>query len=175
MTMQQGYLGLGSNLGKPVQNLLSAFRQIARAPGIRLTACSGLYRSPPWGLTRQPEFVNAVARIDTSLDADVLLERLLSIESALGRQRTGDRWGPRVIDVDLLLLDDLVIDSETLQVPHPRMHLRAFVLLPLLELLPDCNIPGIGRAEQCLQSLTPEEVNGITLIESSGPGLLVNQ
>jgi 2-amino-4-hydroxy-6-hydroxymethyldihydropteridine diphosphokinase len=161
MKLQRCFIGLGSNLGEPLENLRTAVKLLRQSPGIELTGCSTYYRSTAWGRTGQPEFVNAVARIETALAPESLLAVLLEIEAAMGRKRSGDRWGPRLIDLDLLLVDDLTVSSPSLDVPHPLMHKRAFVLVPLLELAPGCVIPGEGRADQCLHGLDVREVEGI--------------
>ena len=159
-------IGLGSNLGDPVANLRSALNRIGSLEGVSLSGCSSFYHSPPWGRTDQPEFVNAVAASTTDLDPHALLERLLSIETTMGRQRDGSNWAPRSIDLDLLLVDKLMLTTDVLEIPHPLMHLRAFVLVPLLELLPECTIPGRGRADLCLQRLDTNEVDKIIAIGS---------
>ena len=128
---------------------------------------SGMYRSPPWGVTGQADFINAVAELDTSLQADELLAALLDIEKRLGRERTGPRWGPRCIDLDLLTYHDLIMNSSQLELPHPRMHLRAFVLVPVLELEPGFLIPGIGEARLELEKLNPREVDSVRPLAKS--------
>ena len=119
-------------------------------PGTRLVQASRLYRTPAWGVTAQPDFINAVALLDTGLSARALLEALLDIERVHGRVRVdGERWGPRTLDLDLLLHGDAIIDEAGLRVPHPHLHERAFALLPLLEAWPAAIIPGIGPAREC--------------------------
>lgn len=153
----RAFVGLGGNLdgplGTPADYVRSALTLLSEAQGIERVSVSRLYRSPPWGKTDQGEFVNAVAECRTKLGPATLLDTLLSIEARLGRQR-GEKWGPRVIDLDLLSYDDLVLDDEHLTVPHPLMHQRTFVLVPLLELDPDFVIPGRGRADECLSALS---------------------
>lgn len=119
----------------------------------RLSGRSSLYRSKPWGLGNQPDFVNAVVRLNTELSARHLLGELLAIERKAGRTRDGVRWGPRVIDLDLLVHGSEIHDEDGLQVPHPRMFERAFVLLPLLELEAELVVPGIGRIADRLASV----------------------
>ncbi len=174
MTIQRCYVGLGSNLGTAWENVQSAVGRIGQSVDINLTGCSKFYRSAPWGGIDQPDFVNAVASLDTSLGPHALLRRLLTIESDMGRRRRA-HWGSRIIDLDLLLQDDEIIATETLIIPHPLMHRRAFVLVPLLELAPDCRIPGKGRADRCLQSLDSYEVEGIIPIESGHAESLINE
>lgn len=128
---------------------------------------SRIYRSPPWGVTGQPDFVNAVLELGTSLRPDELLEIMLDVEIQLGRDRSGQRWGPRRIDLDLLTYQDLVMNSKQLELPHPRMHLRAFVLVPILELEPGFLIPGIGEARRELEKLGRQEVESVRPIENA--------
>ncbi|MGQ9476075.1 MAG: 2-amino-4-hydroxy-6-hydroxymethyldihydropteridine diphosphokinase [Actinomycetota bacterium] len=129
------YLGLGSNLGDRRENLLSALRKLDSIPGVKVLRVSSIYESEPWGLADQPDFLNLVALVATSLTPPEMLEACLEVERALGRVR-GVRWGPRVIDVDILLYDDIVWECEDLVIPHPRMGERDFVLVPLRELDP---------------------------------------
>ncbi|TKS54285.1 2-amino-4-hydroxy-6-hydroxymethyldihydropteridine diphosphokinase [Luteimonas yindakuii] len=146
-------IGLGANLGDPVATLRSAFDALAALPGTRLLAASPLYRSAAWGRQDQPPFVNAVARLHTRLEPDVLLEALLRIEAGHGRVRADDpalRWGPRLLDLDLLLYGARRIDTPGLRVPHPHLHERAFALRPLLDVWPDAAIPGLGPARDLL-------------------------
>ncbi len=143
------FIGLGSNLEDPPGQLQRALAAIAKLPDTQLLAQSSLYRSAPLGYPDQPDFVNAVANIATTLTPQVLLQALLQIEHQHGRERTF-RNAPRILDLDVLLYDDVQLHEPGLTIPHPQMHLRAFVLLPLLEIAPDSSIPGIGRAELAL-------------------------
>ena len=151
------YIGLGSNLENPVSQLQRAFVDLEGLPDTRLVARSSLYRSAPVGcpdhsdMSSQPDFVNAVAKIATSLSPQALLQALLHIEHQHGRQRTF-RNAPRTLDMDVLLYDDMQLHEQGLTIPHPQMHLRAFVLQPLLEIAPDVSIPGVGQAQRSLQS-----------------------
>ena len=138
------FVALGSNLDAPRDQVLRAFGELAALPGTALTARSRLYRSPPLGPADQPDYVNAVARLDTTLMPRALLDALLGIERAHGRRRDGGRWGPRTLDLDLLLHGDTVLDEPGLTLPHPGLTTRAFVLYPLAELAPDLGIPGAG-------------------------------
>ncbi|HWP01146.1 MAG TPA: 2-amino-4-hydroxy-6-hydroxymethyldihydropteridine diphosphokinase [Methylococcus sp.] len=138
------YLGLGGNLGDAVQTLRSARKAIGSSPGIRELACSSLYRSEPLGPSDQPEYVNAVMAVATSLEPLELLRTLQGIENAHGRVRTGERWGPRTLDLDILLYDEIILDSEELTIPHPGLAQREFVLYPLAEIAPDLYIPKLG-------------------------------
>ncbi len=129
------FIGLGANLGNCRRNLQDAV-DLLRSPEIRVCALSSCYRTPPLGPVAQPEFLNAVCRLATSLSPQQLMNRCLRIEERLGRQRR-ERWGPRTIDLDLLYFDQLVIDTPDLVIPHPRLHERRFVLVPLAELSPE--------------------------------------
>lgn len=147
------YIGLGSNLAEPrvqVENGLLALSGLAQT---RLLRRSRLYRSAPWGHADQPEFVNAVAQVDTALAPHGLLDALLAIERNAGRQRDATRWGPRVLDLDILAYDDVAIDEPGLHLPHPHLHERAFALMPLCELAPELQLPGRGRADELLARL----------------------
>jgi 2-amino-4-hydroxy-6-hydroxymethyldihydropteridine diphosphokinase len=139
------YVGLGSNLGGPAGQLEAAIERLGAIPDTRLVARSHLYRSAPYGGVEQPDFVNAVAAILTQLGPHALLEALLDVERAHGRKRDGVRWGPRVLDLDLLVYSTEIIDEPGLTVPHPGIAERNFVLLPLRDLAPDLWIPGLGR------------------------------
>jgi 2-amino-4-hydroxy-6-hydroxymethyldihydropteridine diphosphokinase len=148
------YIGLGSNLEDPRAQLTRAFEELAQIPRSRLVARSPLYRSAPMGPQDQPDYCNAVARLDTELDAAALLDALQTIEQAHHRQRTR-RWGPRTLDLDLLLYGDAVIADERLQVPHPHMAERAFVLYPLADIAADVLIPGKGSLADLLVTCPP--------------------
>ncbi len=150
MTQQLCFIGLGSNLGESVEQLRMALTDIEQLPGTRMLSCSSLYRSAPVGFLDQPDFVNAVAKVETNLTPQALLDALLQIEQHYGRERAFHN-APRTLDLDVLLYGDLQIHEHGLTVPHPQMHLRAFVLLPLLEIQPDCIIPAIGQAEYFMQ------------------------
>jgi 2-amino-4-hydroxy-6-hydroxymethyldihydropteridine diphosphokinase len=141
-----------------------------QAKGIELNRCSGFYRSAPWGNEDQDDFINAVAVLDTILQPGALLNVLLDAEQQMGRERSADRWGPRCIDLDLLTYEDLRLESPGLQLPHPRMQLRAFVLQPILELDPDFVIPGVGPAKTCLSELEPQHVEYIGSAEENLAG-----
>jgi 2-amino-4-hydroxy-6-hydroxymethyldihydropteridine diphosphokinase len=136
------YVGLGSNLDEPVAQVQRAFAALEALPQTRLVARSSLYRSPPMGPPDQPDYVNAVAALLTALPAADLLAALQSIEDAQGRRRDGPRWGPRTLDLDLLLYGELAVNSDRLVLPHPGLAERAFVLVPLLEVAPGLRIPG---------------------------------
>ena len=140
------FIGLGSNLDAPGRHVLSAFDELARLPLTRLVARSALYRSAPVGYPHQPDFINAVAQVATALDPHALLTALLALERRHGRRRDFAN-GPRTLDLDVLLYGDLVLAADDLTLPHPRIGERAFVLQPLVEIAPDCVIPGLGRAD----------------------------
>jgi len=145
----QVFIALGSNLGNPVSQIQQAFDELEQLPGIRLISHSSLYKSAPVGRLDQPDFINAVARIETTLAPHDLLNTLLGIEHRHGRVRESLN-APRTLDLDILMYDDLEWHNEELTLPHPRMSQRAFVLKPLMEIAPDCHIPGHGHVAQLL-------------------------
>ena len=151
------YVGLGSNLDRPRRQLLAAFDELAQLPQTRLAARSSFYRSAPLGHTAQPDFLNAVARLETGLAPEALLDALHAIERLHGRER---RFAdaPRTLDLDLLLYGEARIAGPRLKVPHPRMHERAFVLEPLLELDPQASVPGKGSAAGLLAACAAQRV-----------------
>jgi 2-amino-4-hydroxy-6-hydroxymethyldihydropteridine diphosphokinase len=153
--MTKAFIALGSNLDDPRAQVLRGFDALSRLPELQLLARSRLYRSAPWGVIEQPEFVNAAAEIETALAPRELLGALLGIERAAGRDRSGTRWGPRVLDLDLLLYGDLECDVPGLTLPHPHLHERAFVLLPLNDLAPDLAVPGRGPVRELLAQVDP--------------------
>ena len=142
--MTRAYIGLGANLGDREAMLRSALEQLGAEPGIDVMAVSKLRDTDPVGITDQPRFLNAAAAVETDLTARELLDRLLGIERRLGRTREAPRFGPRTIDLDLLLYGDEQIDDPGLEVPHPRLHERLFALEPLADLDPDLVVPGRG-------------------------------
>ena len=158
--MTLAYVGMGSNLGKPVEQLEQAFKDLGHIPQTALVKRSSLYRSKPLGYAEQPQFVNAVALLDTALAAAPLLEALQGIEARHGRSRSFPD-APRTLDLDLLLYGDAVMSEPGLVVPHPRMHLRAFVLKPLLEITPGVAIPAIGTAQAMLEQCGDQSVERI--------------
>ncbi len=145
------YVGLGSNLDDPPTQLARAFEALARIAHTRLLRHSRLYRSAPWGNTDQPAFVNAVAELASALAPSDFLAALLDIERVQGRRRDGERWGPRTLDLDLLLFGERQSTEPGLTLPHPRMAERAFVLVPLAELDTDLRIPGAGVVRDLLR------------------------
>jgi 2-amino-4-hydroxy-6-hydroxymethyldihydropteridine diphosphokinase len=136
------YIGLGANLGQPEVQLRSAFSALDALAHTHLQACSRLWRSPAWGPQPQPDYCNAAACVETTLTPRAILVELLGIERAHGRVRGSERYGPRTLDLDLLLYDEACIDEADLQVPHPRLAERAFVLLPLAEIAAQLRVPG---------------------------------
>jgi 2-amino-4-hydroxy-6-hydroxymethyldihydropteridine diphosphokinase len=148
-------IGLGSNLDDPRQQVLGAMHALGGVPHTRLLRQSRLYSTPPWGLAEQPWFVNAAATLETGLSAAALYAALKDLEDAVGRRRDGPRWGPRILDLDLLLYGDQVIDTPSLTVPHPRMRTRAFVLVPLAEIAGDWPLPAGGTVAEACAALDP--------------------
>ncbi|GAB3732864.1 2-amino-4-hydroxy-6-hydroxymethyldihydropteridine diphosphokinase [Luteimonas pelagia] len=157
-------IGLGANLGDAVATVRAAFDALDRLPGSRVVATSRLYRTPAWGLEAQPDFINAVAVLRTVLPPRDLLDGLLAIERAFGRDRATEagRWGPRVLDLDLLLHGDSVVHAPGLDVPHPHLHARAFALVPLVEAWPDATIPGVGPAREALAGMARDGIEALS-------------
>ena len=154
----QAYIGLGSNLADPAVQVRSGMAALASLAETRVEACSSLFRSAPVGLREQPDFINAVCRVRTSLAPAALMRNLLEIESAHGRVRAGAKGGPRSLDLDLLLYGNESIQSPELTLPHPRLHERAFVLYPLHELEPDLVIPRHGAVRDLLAGCAGQRV-----------------
>lgn len=154
MSMHVAYIGLGANLGQREKNLAAALTALERTRGIEVDAVSSLYETDPVGGPEdQPRYINAAARLRTELSPQRLLALLLQIEQSLGRRR-GVRWGPRPIDLDILMFDDQVIAEEGLTIPHPLMHERRFVMEPLAEIAPDLRHPTLGlTAREILESI----------------------
>lgn len=159
-TGSTAYVGLGSNLQQPQHQVLRAFEALSHLPRTQLLARSSLYRSAPVGKTDQPDFVNAVAALRTELTPDELLQALLQIEAQQGRVRSEPN-AARTLDLDLLLFDEQIIHEPGLDVPHPRMHKRAFVLMPLAELSPKLIIPGRGALAELLARVARQDVTRI--------------
>jgi len=151
--MTRAYIGLGSNQGEPVENIKKALKLIDGAKGIKITAVSSLYLTEPEGYEDQPWFYNCVAEIETGLSPQELLETLQHIENGLGRVRTV-RWGPRTIDLDILLYDLCLVNTEQLTIPHPRMEERAFVMVPLAEIAGGALFPDGRTVNQVTNLLT---------------------
>ncbi|QPC92763.1 2-amino-4-hydroxy-6-hydroxymethyldihydropteridine diphosphokinase [Mesorhizobium sp. INR15] len=162
------YLSLGGNLGHPAKSLGAALRMLDADDDTRVTAVSSLYRTPPWGKLDQPDFLNAAAEISTALAPRALLDLCLDAERKLKRVRE-ERWGPRLIDIDILVFGDQVIQETGLEVPHPRMLERAFVLTPLAEIAPSLVVGGRSMAER----LTAVDTAGIERLSSGRDWWLV--
>lgn len=146
-------IGLGGNLGDVRARLDAAIAAIDALPGVDVADRSRFYRTPPWGNTEQPDFINAAIAVDTTLPPTELLDALLATERAFGRVRDGERWGPRTLDLDLLAYGDATIHEDRLTVPHPRIPERAFVLLPLADIAIDTRLPGQGRVGDLLAAI----------------------
>ncbi|MBV7297872.1 2-amino-4-hydroxy-6-hydroxymethyldihydropteridine diphosphokinase [Enterovibrio paralichthyis] len=159
--MNRVYIAIGSNLGDPIRKAQDAIAALKLLPNSRFVATSSLYTSKPMGPSDQPDYVNAVASIDTELEPLDLLDHTQRIELEFGRERKKERWGPRTLDLDILLYGDLQLDSERLTVPHYGMKVREFVLYPLAEIAPDLQLPD-GTAVAELVAATDR--NGLTII-----------
>ena len=164
----QSYIGLGSNLDNPELQLDTALAALDGIHDTSLVRYSSFYRSIPLGPSDQPDFINAVALLDTHLTAGQLLSQSQLIENRQGRVRDGQRWGPRILDLDILLYGDQVIDEPQLTVPHPGIRYRNFVLMPLLELAPDLEIPGLGRVDELLDAVGCAGITKLNLERNAG-------
>lgn len=156
------YVGIGSNLAKPIAQVEQAFEELANIRQTALQACSPLYRSAPLGPPDQPDFINAVVLLDSTLIPDDLLHALQTIERAHGRIRS-QRWGPRTLDLDMLLYDQLQSDDPKLTLPHPGLHERLFVLQPLLDIAPSLVIPSLGSVRDLMAACPPLAIEAIKL------------
>jgi 2-amino-4-hydroxy-6-hydroxymethyldihydropteridine diphosphokinase len=155
------YIGLGSNLDQPIQQIKQALHTLAELPQTCVVTKSALYRSAPLGPQDQPDYVNAVAALQTQLSAQALLHGLQQIEQHQGRRRDGVKWGARTLDLDILLYADQIISSQNLVIPHPQMHNRSFVLYPLFAIAPDIVIPGKGKLSKLLETCPPDGLRKI--------------
>jgi 2-amino-4-hydroxy-6-hydroxymethyldihydropteridine diphosphokinase len=151
------YIGVGSNLGDSQQRVRAAFGSLGAMHNTRFIAKSRLYRTRPFGPVEQGDFINAVAGVLTQLTAHEVLTEIRAIEARAGRVRS-ERWGPRTLDLDLLVFGDQRIDSVELVVPHPGIAERGFVLAPLVDIAPTLNVPGVGRAEDLLRLLPDDGI-----------------
>ncbi|HEX5339625.1 MAG TPA: 2-amino-4-hydroxy-6-hydroxymethyldihydropteridine diphosphokinase [Gammaproteobacteria bacterium] len=156
--MVAAYVGLGSNQDDPVHQVRSAFEELTHLPATQLLARSPLYRSAPLGPPEQPDYINAVAKLETGLTAFALLAALQLVETAHGRIRGALRWGPRTLDLDLLLYGGATINTPALQVPHPGLPERGFVLYPLADIAPDLEVPGHGPVKALLAHCAGSEI-----------------
>jgi 2-amino-4-hydroxy-6-hydroxymethyldihydropteridine diphosphokinase len=157
------YVGLGSNLEDPLSQIRQALVDLESIPGTRVTARSSFYRTSPVGYLEQPDFINAVACVQTTLKPQALLAALLAIENRHGRRRAM-RNAPRTLDLDLLLYGDEARDLDGLSLPHPRLHERAFVLAPLAEIAPGAMVPGRGRVRDLLVRV---DCSGVSRIDAA--------
>lgn len=158
---QHVFIGLGANLHQPLQQLQTAVLALCQLPDTQLVAVSSLYGSKPMGPQDQPDYVNAVAQLVTSLSPHQLLDALQHIEQTQGRTRKAERWGPRTLDLDILLFGDLQLNDERLTVPHYGMHLREFVLYPLAEIAAELDVPTHGPLSSLLAKVP---LNGLTVL-----------
>jgi 2-amino-4-hydroxy-6-hydroxymethyldihydropteridine diphosphokinase len=156
--MNIAYVALGANLGDPAATIRAAFGALANLPESRVVHCSSLYRTAPVGNTEQPEFINAVAALETTLAPESLLDALFDIEARFGRIRA-EKNGPRTLDLDLLLYNNQQLNLPRLTLPHPRLHLRAFVLYPLAELAPNLQLPGRGSIAAWLPAVANQGIS----------------
>jgi 2-amino-4-hydroxy-6-hydroxymethyldihydropteridine diphosphokinase len=157
------YIGVGANIGNPAEQVRRAIDELASLPRTRLERVSSLYRTAPVGFIDQPDFVNAVAKVDTALAPRELLEALLDLENRHGRVREFPN-GPRTLDLDILLYGDVQLREPGLIVPHPRMHERAFAIVPLAEIAPDTVVPGRGRVDDLLRSV---DLSAVSKLEAA--------
>jgi 2-amino-4-hydroxy-6-hydroxymethyldihydropteridine diphosphokinase len=155
----RAFIGLGSNLDDPVAQVERALEALAALRDTRFVACSGLYQSEPMGPRDQPDYINAVAALDTRLGPHALLHALQAIETRQGRVRSGARWGPRTLDLDLLLYGMQHCHDAQLTVPHPGIQERPFVLYPLYEIAPDIDVPGLASLPELLAACAPRTVS----------------
>lgn len=164
MTLLRCYIGLGANLDDPLAQLQNAIQALKQIPDITVVAVSGFYGSKPMGPQDQPDYINAVAAIDTALTAEQLLDALQKVEQQHGRKRKAERWGPRTLDLDILLYGDQVIATERLTVPHYGLRVREFVLYPLYEIAPQLNLPDGTVLSSLLAQVSQ---NGLQKLHSS--------
>lgn len=163
MTVNVAYLSLGSNMGNKEDTLKQAVDLTSKIAGVKLLKKSGLYQTDPVGYVDQDLFLNAVIKVETTLTALELLRKLQDVENALGRKRT-IRWGPRTMDIDILLYNEEIYQEPDLIIPHPQMHNRHFVLVPLCEIEENIAIPGMGFVGDVLKDL--EDAEGISLVKN---------
>ena len=155
--MTLAYIALGSNLASPLEQVNAAVQALGEMPQSRIIAVSSFYRTPPLGPQDQPDYLNAAVVLDTALDAETLLDNTQRIELQQGRVRKAERWGPRTLDLDLMLFGNEIINTERLTVPHYDMKNRGFMLWPLFEVAPDLTFPDGTSLNAVLQSLNAEK------------------
>ena len=156
--MTLAYIAIGSNLASPLEQVNAAVQALGEIPQSKIVAVSSFYRTPPLGPQDQPDYLNAAVLLETALDAEALLDNTQRIELQQGRVRKAERWGPRTLDLDLLMHGDTIMAGAELTVPHPRMGERAFVLLPLLEIAPYVQLPGLGAARSFLPAVAGQAI-----------------
>ena len=158
----RAFVGMGGNIGDVANTLMEAIWALEALPQTSVRSQSDLYRSPPWGRADQAEFINAVVELQTRLAARVLLDSLIGIEEIFGRVRNLDeRWGPRTLDLDLLVYGDQIIQTPGLCIPHPHLHERGFVLVPLAQIAPKLDVPGQGRVADLLAAIDASNITAI--------------
>ena len=155
--MTLAYIAIGSNLASPLEQVNAAVQALTDIPQSRLVAVSAFYRTPPLGPQDQPDYLNAAVVLETALDAETLLDNTQRIELQQGRQRKAERWGPRTLDLDIMLFGDKLINTERLTVPHYDMKNRGFMLWPLFEVAPDLTFPDGESLQAILQQLNAEK------------------
>jgi len=162
MTLRRAWVGLGGNVGDVPATFAAALGALGAMPGLRVVRVSRSYRTPAWGVTDQPDFINAVVELATTLAPLALLEALQATERAHGRDRARElRWGPRTLDLDLLAMEGVALDMPSLQLPHPRAVERAFVLVPWAEIAPSLDLPGLGRIDVLAAALDRSGIEAI--------------
>ena len=159
--MNNIFIALGSNLKNPKKQIKNGILSIKKINGVKILKKSHLYETPPVGILDQPNFVNAVIKISSNLNPQELLDKLLNIENIAGRIRD-KKNGPRILDLDILLFNDFILDKDSLTIPHPRMHERLFVLIPLKDIDRNIVIPNQGAIKDIINKLAPENINRIT-------------
>lgn len=152
------YVGLGSNLDSPVEQIRSGMAALRELPDSHVLKCSSLYQTAPIGVTAQPDFINAACALDTALTPHALMRRLLAIEHAHGRRRGPQPGAARTLDLDILLYEDMELESPEVTLPHPRLHERAFALYPLFEIAPTVHVPGHGPIAELLRGCSEQRV-----------------
>ena len=165
--MRTVYIGIGSNLGDPYENCIRAVDSIREHPFCEIKALSPFYRTEPVGIEGGNWFINAVLSIDTSLSSTELIEMLLTIEKEMGRTRSGLRWESRIIDLDILLIGNEIINDKNLTVPHPRMHTRRFVMVPMANISPELIHPVKGKSMSDILDEIPLAEQEIKLMETN--------